>query len=47
MKRIFTTTVRLNLDDEDDRRAFEHDYDGIQHAYTRKHGLEGHSQETD
>ncbi|MCD7735332.1 MAG: hypothetical protein LUH48_09460 [Clostridiales bacterium] len=24
MKRIFTTTVRLNLDDEDDRRAFEH-----------------------
>lgn len=24
MKRIFTTTVRLNLDDADDRRAFEH-----------------------
>ncbi|MCD8341201.1 MAG: hypothetical protein LUC87_03480 [Clostridiales bacterium] len=24
MNRIFTTTVRLNLDDEDDRRAFEH-----------------------
>lgn len=24
MKRIFTTTVRLNLDDEDDRQAFEH-----------------------
>ncbi|MCD8156109.1 MAG: adenylate cyclase [Clostridiales bacterium] len=24
MKRIFTTTVRLNLDDADNRRAFEH-----------------------
>ncbi len=24
MKRLFTTTVCLNLDDEDDRRAFEH-----------------------
>ena len=24
MKRIFTTTVRLNLDNEEDRRAFEH-----------------------
>jgi len=24
MKRIFTTTLRLNLADEDDRRAFEH-----------------------
>ena len=24
MKRIYTTTLRLNLSDEDDRRAYEH-----------------------
>lgn len=24
MKRVFTTTLRLNLEDGDDRRAFEH-----------------------
>ena len=39
MKQIYTTTLRLNLADEDDRRAYEHLFPPSLTILNGRHGL--------